>query len=121
MRESVSQSRARRPDWAKYAPHVGSVVTTQLHRIVGHGRVSRSGHLIEPGDETVATSRKSLNESRTIGGISQGLAQSIHNGVYTMVEVNESFRRPKLLSEFVAGSPFRRGVLEAAVRLGMIG
>jgi hypothetical protein len=81
-------------------------MTTQLRRIVWPGRVRRSGQLIDPSDETVATSRKSLNESRTIGGISQGLTQSIHNGVYTMVEVDESFGRPKLLSELLPAHHF---------------
>jgi hypothetical protein len=67
--------------------------------------------LTDRSDETIATPRKSLNESRTIGGISQGLAQSIHGGVYTMVEVDKSFGRPKLLSELLPVYHFA-GVLQ---------
>jgi hypothetical protein len=62
--------------------------------------------LIDRSDETVATSRKSLNESRILRGVSQGLAKSLHSGVYTMLEVDESIGRPKLLSELFPAHHF---------------
>jgi hypothetical protein len=51
-------------------------------------------------DETVTAARKGLNKLRTIGGISEGFSQSIHGGVYAVIEVDESVRRPELFAEF---------------------
>jgi hypothetical protein len=59
-------------------------------------------------DETVAAPRKGLNKLRTIGGIPQGLPQSVHGGVYAVIEVDESVRSPELFAEFFPSHQFAR-------------
>jgi hypothetical protein len=57
-------------------------------------------------DEAVTTSRKCFDEPRTIGGISQSFAESIHGCVQPVLEVNEGVAPPDFFAELFAAYEF---------------
>ena len=60
-----------------------------------------SNHL-DRGDETIAAPRQRFDEARSSSGITQGLAQSLDDGVEAMLEVDVDVVTPELLAHLDA-------------------
>src|SRR6266849_60734 len=66
--------------------------------------LERGRGVVDGSDETIATAGESFDETGTVGGITESVAEAFDSGIEAMIEVDEGVGRPELALQFFAGN-----------------